>query len=92
MLITMSVSADCRSCRGASGHHLGAGAGMEQTVDKQRINQERVEVSTPEPQVGNGYKFHQSMRPCLIISLLSWRTDFRNTEAPPPIPCVLLRA
>ena len=25
----MSVSADCRSCRGASGHHRGAGAGME---------------------------------------------------------------
>ena len=37
MLITMSVSADCRSCRGASGHHRGAGAGMEQPVDKQRI-------------------------------------------------------
>ena len=33
----MSVSADCRSCRGASGHHRGAGAAMEQSVDKQRI-------------------------------------------------------
>ena len=37
MLITMSVSADCRSCRGASGHHRGAGAGMEQPVDKHHI-------------------------------------------------------
>ena len=47
----MSVSADCRSCRGASGHHRGAGAAMEQTVNKQRIlviNQGWVEVFTPQ--------------------------------------------
>ena len=44
MLITVSVSADCRSYWGASGHHRGAGAGMEQSVDKHHILGDQTEL------------------------------------------------
>ena len=69
MLITMSVSADCRSCWGASGHHRGAGAGMEH---HQLIS---IRYTGDQPGLGGGLHTSSeqvipSLQPCLIVVIV----------------------